>query len=34
MPIQWNMSESRLRKIGLTLLIPALIWLAMSAIFR
>jgi hypothetical protein len=34
MPIRWNVSELTLRKIGLTLLIPLLIWLAMTALFR
>ncbi|MEZ0333116.1 MAG: hypothetical protein ACAI18_03845 [Gemmatimonadales bacterium] len=34
LPIQWKISALALRKIGLALLIPLLIWLAMSALFR
>ncbi len=34
LPINWNISESKVRKAGLTILIPVLIYFAMSAIFR
>lgn len=33
MPIKWNVSEMALRKAGLTVLIPVLLWFAMTAIF-
>jgi hypothetical protein len=33
LPINWNISEMKLRKAGLTVLIPVLVWFAMSALF-
>lgn len=34
LPINWNVSEKAVRKAGLTVLIPVLIYFVMSALFR
>ena len=34
LPLNFRVSEKTLRKVGLALLIPFLVWLAMTSLFR